>query len=66
LKSYVIDIIGTFKDSSAVLMWDLYNEVGNSGYGSKSLPLIKKVFEWGRSVNPSQPLTSGWWNPSLI
>jgi len=29
--------------------------------GDKSLPLVKKVFEWGREVNPSQPLTSGIW-----
>jgi len=25
------------------------------------LPLLKKTFEWARSVNPSQPLTSGVW-----
>lgn len=43
-------------------MWDLYNEVGNSGYLDNSLPLLKKVFGWARAVEPSQPLTSGSWN----
>lgn len=26
------------------------------------MPFAKKVFEWARLVNPSQPITSGWWN----
>jgi hypothetical protein len=29
------------------------------------LPLLEKAFEWGRTVNPSQPLSSAIWNPSL-
>jgi hypothetical protein len=45
-----------------VVMWDLYNEVGNSGKLGSSLPLVKKAFEWARSANPLQPLTSGHWN----
>ena len=40
----------------------MYNEIGNSGHLSKSLPLAKKAFQWARQVNPSQPLTSGKWN----
>jgi hypothetical protein len=27
--------------------------------------LLKKVFEWGRAVNPSQPLSSGVWISNL-
>jgi endo-1,4-beta-mannosidase len=30
LQKYVTDIIGTFKNSDTIVMWDLYNEVGNS------------------------------------
>ena len=43
-------------------MWDLYNEVGNSGKLLASLPFCMKVFAWARSANPTQPITSGWWN----
>jgi hypothetical protein len=62
LQNYVVQIVGAFRTSDAVVMWDLYNEVGNSGYLLKSLPLVTKAFEWARSANPTQPLTSGWWN----
>lgn len=65
LEAYVKDVLTTFKDDKRIAMWDLYNEPGNSGYGNKSMPLLKKVFEWGWKVRPSQPLTSGVWNLSL-
>jgi hypothetical protein len=61
----VKDIFTSFKDDKRIAIWDLYNEPGNSGYGNKSLPLLKKVFEWGWEVRPSQPLSSGVWNLSL-
>jgi hypothetical protein len=44
-----------------VLMWDLYNEPGNSGMGNASLPLVEATFTWARAVKPSQPLTIGVW-----
>lgn len=66
LEGYVTDILTAFKDSPTVVMWDLYNEVGNSGHWGKSLPLLKKIFEWARKVNPSQPLTSGHWNGDIL
>ena len=61
MEQYVKDIITTFKDDKRVLMWDLYNEPGNSGHADNSMPLLKKVFKWAREVNPSQPLTVGVW-----
>ncbi len=57
LKSYMTDILTTFKNDPRILLWDLYNEPGNSGRGDTILPLVKKAFEWARAVNPSQPLT---------
>jgi hypothetical protein len=65
LETYVKDILTTFRDDKRVVMWDLYNEPGNSNYGDKSLVLLKRVFEWGWEVRPSQPLTSGVWSISL-
>lgn len=57
LKEYVQDILRTFRNDRRILMWDLYNEPGNSDYGLKSLPLLKSVFRWAREIGPSQPLT---------
>lgn len=65
LKKYVQDVLRTFGRDSRVLMWDLYNEPGNSDYGDSSLTLLKRVFEWARQVAPDQPLTVGVWSESF-
>ena len=61
METYVKDVLNTFKDDDRILLWDLWNEPGNSGYEVKTLPMLKKVFGWAREVNPSQPLTAGLW-----
>lgn len=65
LEKYVKDVIRTHANDDRVLAWDLYNEPGNRGEGHKSEPLVRKVFEWARSVDPSQPLTVGAWGNEL-
>lgn len=65
LEVYVKDILTSFKDDQRIVMWDLYNEPGNSGYGNQSMPLLKNVFEWGWEIRPSQPLSVGVWKLSL-
>jgi len=61
LYMYVKDIIGNFKDSRHIVVWDLYNEPGNNSRGVKCLPLVEKAFSWAREANPNQPLTVGIW-----
>ncbi len=61
LRAYIEDIVRTFGQDRRVLMWDLYNEPGNSGMGTKSLPLVKAAFGWARGQKPKQPLTVGLW-----
>jgi hypothetical protein len=61
LKAYVQTMVNKYKNDTRIIAWDLYNEPGNSGRESKSLPLLKKTFEWARECNPSQPLTTGIW-----
>jgi len=62
LETYVKDIVATFKDDPRLWVWDLYNEPTNGGMGDGSLPLLEKVFQWAREIDPSQPLTVGEWN----
>ncbi len=62
LEKYVTDIMTTFKNDNRVLLWDLYNEPGNSGKGNESMPLLKAVFKWARAVDPSQPISAGIWS----
>ncbi|MDR3693845.1 1,4-beta-xylanase [Mucilaginibacter sp.] len=65
LKAYVDDILTTFKHDKRVLLWDLYNEPGNSNKNFKSAVLLTKVFAWAHAVNPDQPVSSGMWDWSL-
>ncbi|WP_300600501.1 cellulase family glycosylhydrolase [Niabella sp.] len=72
LETYVKDLLRTFGKDRRILAWDVWNEPDNRNVPSYDklelpdkiayvLPLLKKVFEWARAVNPSQPLTSGIW-----
>jgi hypothetical protein len=63
LEDYVKDVLDIFSNDDRILLWDLYNEPGNSGYEDRSLPLLGKVFEWAREAAPSQPVTSGVYSP---
>lgn len=65
LEEYVKAVLTRFGNDERILLWDLYNEPGNSGYGDRSIPLLKNAFAWARSVNPSQPLSVGYWNDDL-
>jgi hypothetical protein len=65
LEEYVKDILTTFKDDKRIVLWDLYNEPGNSDYGDYSLPLLQNIFLWARTANPTQPLSVGVWSERL-
>lgn len=61
LEKYVKDVMTHFAKDQRILLWDLYNEPGNSGKLTTSLPLLKSVFSWARDVNPTQPISAGIW-----
>ncbi len=61
LEEYVKGLLKTFGKDERVLIWDLYNEPGNTGQRGKSLPLLEKTFEWANEAAPLQPLTVGVW-----
>ncbi|MFC4872150.1 1,4-beta-xylanase [Negadavirga shengliensis] len=72
LERYVKGVVKNFADDPRILGWDIWNEPDNDTGTSYSkvdlpnkevyvLPLLQSAFEWARSSNPSQPLTSGLW-----
>jgi hypothetical protein len=71
LKPYVVGVVRHFANDKRVLMWDLMNEPDNDNpsYKNQELPdkaaraflLLKEEWQWARSAQPSQPLTSGVW-----
>jgi hypothetical protein len=62
LEKYVKDIMGRFAKDKRILLWDLYNEPGNSDKRDSSLPLLKNIFKWAREINPDQPISAGIWS----
>lgn len=62
LEAYTKDILSTFKNDNRILMWDVYNEPGNSEMTEISYPFLEKIFQWAWTVRPSQPLTCATWN----
>ena len=65
LEKYVKDVLTTFAHDKRILLWDLYNEPGNGNKGDSTLPLLTKVFQWAREVNPDQPVSAGMWSWGL-
>ncbi|TZF84923.1 cellulase family glycosylhydrolase [Pedobacter sp. BS3] len=65
LEKYVKDVMTRFAHDERILLWDLYNEPGNSDKGNKSMPLLQQVFKWARDVNPDQPISAGIWKWDL-
>ena len=74
LEPYVKGVIRRFRSDPRVLAWDLFNEPDNPNlvsYASVELPpevkepaaeaLLRKAYEWARSVGPMQPITAGVW-----
>jgi hypothetical protein len=61
LEKYVKDVMTHFAHDKRILLWDLYNEPGNSGKRDSSMNLLKHIFEWARAVNPDQPISAGIW-----
>jgi len=65
LENYVKDVLAAFGKDKRILLWDLYNEPGNSGKKDSSYNLLTKIFQWARAANPDQPLSVGLWDWSF-
>ena len=71
LRDYVTGVLTQFREDDRVLGWDLWNEPDNPARVYQRVErkdklqlvadLLPQVFQWARSVDPSQPLTSGVW-----
>ena len=55
-------IIGKYRNDKRIIVWDMFNEPGNSRRGMMSWNVIKKSFDLARKLNPIQPLAAGAWS----
>lgn len=58
---FVEEIVTKYKNDKRVIIWDVFNEPGNSKRGNMSLPLMKRLVELIREISPEQPITIGVW-----
>ncbi len=54
----VAEIMTKYANDHRVVVWDLFNEAGSNNRSTLTYPHLKRLFEIGREINPSQPLTS--------
>lgn len=55
------ELAQTYGQDNRILIWNIWNEAGNSQRMEKSVSLMKKVFEWMREEDVKQPLTADVW-----
>ncbi len=58
---WVGEIMQKYRSDPRILIWDLYNEPGNSRRNELTLPHLKRFYEIAREVDPIQPVTSCVW-----
>lgn len=59
---FVEEIVEKYKNDERIIIWDVFNEPGNSKRYSMSLPHMEKFIQIIRSINPIQPITIGIWS----
>jgi hypothetical protein len=74
MQNYVVGVMSQFRSDDRVLGWDLWNEPDNPAPQYRKVErkdklglvagLLPQVFQWARSVDARQPLTSGVWQGS--
>lgn len=58
----VREMVERYKEDERILIWNIYNEVGNSKRREVTLPNLKRLFEIVRGIDPIQPLTCETWS----
>lgn len=59
---FVREIVEKYKNDERIIIWDVFNEPGNSKRDSMSLLHMKKFLEIIRNIDPIQPLTIAIWS----
>lgn len=58
---YCEDLASRYAKDERVIVWNIWNEPGNSSRGTLSVPHMKRAFEIFRSHDPIQPLCADVW-----
>ena len=61
IKRYVTELANRYGHDPRIIIWNIWNEPGNSSRKTKSLPMMTKIFQWMRELDVMQPLTADVW-----
>ena len=61
VEEYIKQLANKYGQDDRILIWNVWNEAGNSNRGTMSLPMMTNVFNWLRKYDVSQPLTADVW-----
>lgn len=59
---FVREIVERYKNDERIIIWDVFNEPGNSKRNSMSLSHLERFIQMIRAIDPIQPLTVGIWS----
>ena len=57
----VREMVTRYRKDDRICVWDVYNEPGNRRRDRLTLPILARMFEMLRAIDPIQPLTAGVW-----
>lgn len=58
VECYIRELMEHYRSDKRVYAWNVWNEPGNSNRRSRSLAMMRNVFDWLRKYDVSQPLTA--------
>ena len=58
----VREIVERYQNDERIIIWNVYNEIGNSKRGELSRPHLQKILEIVRGIDPIQPVTCETWS----
>jgi hypothetical protein len=61
-EQFIRDLARRFGKDERIILWDIWNEPGNSKRRDMSIPYLKRAFEIAREEDVMQPLTAGVWS----
>jgi hypothetical protein len=61
MREYVQTLADRYGQDPRILIWNVWNEIGNSQRGDRSLAMMTNVFGWLREADVAQPLTAEVW-----
>ena len=61
VEEYIRELARVYGQDDRIIIWNIWNELGNSGRDAMSMPMARKVIGWFREEDVKQPLTIEMW-----